>query len=98
MTKQRSFKSLVRARMAKTGESYTTARRHLLAKVEPAPTAAPATQARMTQKVSDSALRERTGRGWQEWFALLDAWGATEHNHTEIARWLVTEHRVDNWS
>ena len=31
MTKQKHFKQLVRSRMAKTGESYTTARRHVLA-------------------------------------------------------------------
>ena len=31
MTKQRSFKHLVRTRMAKTGESYTAARATLLA-------------------------------------------------------------------
>ncbi|MER7459239.1 hypothetical protein [Micromonospora sp. NPDC126480] len=34
MTNQRAFKSRVRARMAKTGESYTTARRHLLARAD----------------------------------------------------------------
>ncbi|MGW1728088.1 BtrH N-terminal domain-containing protein [Streptomyces sp. NPDC002306] len=32
MTEQRGFKKLVRGRMARTGESYTTARRHVLAK------------------------------------------------------------------
>ena len=31
MTRQRTFKRLVRARMAKTGESYTAARRMLIA-------------------------------------------------------------------
>ena len=31
MTRQKHFKQLVRTRMAKTGESYTTARRHVLA-------------------------------------------------------------------
>ena len=31
MTKQKHFKERVRSRMAKTGESYTTARRHVLA-------------------------------------------------------------------
>lgn len=39
MTAQKNLKSLIRARMARTGESYTTARRHLLARRgEPAPT------------------------------------------------------------
>ncbi len=33
MTVRQSFKRLVRARMARTGESYTTARRHVLARV-----------------------------------------------------------------
>ncbi len=49
MTEDRDFKRLVRARMEKTGESYTTARAHLVAKperfrvdkTEPAPTPAP---------------------------------------------------------
>jgi hypothetical protein len=30
-------------------------------------------------------LRERTGRGWDKWFALLGAWGGTAQPHTEIA-------------
>jgi hypothetical protein len=36
MTEQKSLKKLVRARMARTGETYTTARRHVLAKSRPA--------------------------------------------------------------
>ena len=35
MTEQKSFKRLVRARMEKTGESYTTARARLLRAEEP---------------------------------------------------------------
>lgn len=97
MTSQKSFKSRVRARMDKTGESYTTARRHLLAKTAPASPATPAPQGIMGQQGSDAPLRERTGRGWGEWFALLDAWEATARTHTEIARWLADEHQVDGW-
>ena len=41
MTKQKSFKDRVRARMDKTSESYTTARRQLLAKSAPSPTRPP---------------------------------------------------------
>lgn len=97
MTRQKSFKSRVRARMDKTGESYTTARRHLLNKAAPAPANPPATNAAMVEKLSDASLHERTGRGWDEWFAVLDAWGATGRSHTEIARWLVAERQLDNW-
>lgn len=96
MTSHKSFKSRIRGRMAKTGESYTTARRQLVTKAGPPP--APVFDFAMSRKVSDSALRERTGRGWTEWFALLDAWGGIEHNHTAVARWLMVEHEVDNWS
>jgi hypothetical protein len=41
MTKQADFKRLVRARMARTGESYTAARRHLLAEQQETPVAGP---------------------------------------------------------
>ena len=42
-------------------------------------------------------LRANTGRAWDEWFALLDRWGAVERPHPEIARWLNEEHGVDGW-
>jgi uncharacterized protein YndB with AHSA1/START domain len=81
MTEHRSFKRLVRARMAKTGESYTAARANLLAATEPGPAPVLAT--------SDDKIRERTGRGWEEWFDLLDAEGMGERSHREIARWVA---------
>jgi hypothetical protein len=92
MTTQKSFKRLVRARMAKTGESYTAARRSLLAAEEPKSAEGPALT------VSDEVIRRRTGRGWEEWFDLLDDWGAIARPHGEIARWLASEHGIDGWS
>ncbi|WP_430501573.1 hypothetical protein ACQRWP_08405 [Micromonospora trifolii] len=108
MTTQRSFKARVRARMEKTGESYTTARRHLIKTVEPttasiaasppAPTEPTATAAAaQTERIADDLISARTGRGWAEWFALLDAASATEWTHTRIARHLATEHEVPGW-
>ncbi|MEU4717306.1 hypothetical protein AB0F73_27165 [Micromonospora purpureochromogenes] len=107
MTRQKSFKSRVRTRMDKTGESYTAARRHLLAgavaaeppTVAPAESAppAPGSGAAQADRISEAMLRERTGRGWDEWFALLDEWGAVQRTHTETARWLVTAHEVPGW-
>jgi hypothetical protein len=85
MTEHKSFKRLVRSRMEKTGESYTAARAMLL-RAEPSNGAgAP------TLKTSDEKIRERTGRGWEEWFALLDDWGAPVRSHREIARWLAEQ-------
>ena len=96
MTSQKSFKARVRTRMEKTGESYTTARRHLINRTaEPASAAAPSAHRRppaaaaQTERIADDLIRARTGRGWAEWFALLDAAAATEWTHTRIARHLV---------
>lgn len=85
MTRHKSFKRIVRSRMEKTGESYTAARTVLLAAndllaTEPPPLA-----------TSDVAIRERTGRGWEEWFDLLDEWGAAKRPHKEVARWVAAQ-------
>jgi hypothetical protein len=85
MTRQRSFKRLVRSRMEKTGESYTAARAVLLAGDERGATDEAPLLA------SDERIRRRTGRGWEEWFDLLDDWGATERTHREIARWVADQ-------
>jgi hypothetical protein len=85
MTTQRSFKRLVRTRMEKTGESYTAARARLLAGDEPQ---------RISLATSDETIRERTGRGWEEWFDLLDDWGAADKTHREIARWLAGQQGI----
>jgi hypothetical protein len=90
MTRQKSFKRLVRARMEKTGESYTAARATLLAADKKAPEPPELT-------MSDEAIRRRTGRGWEQWFDLLDESGAAELSHKEIARWLGEEQGVDGW-
>jgi len=91
MTRQRSFKRLVRSRMQKTGESYTAARAALLAAQEPKAIEGPALS------MSDEAIRRKTGRGWEEWFDLLDEWGAAERPHREVARWVAEEHGIDGW-
>src|ERR687891_886255 len=85
MTRHRSFKRLVRARMEKTAESYTAARAMLLAAEESEESEGP------PLATSDEAIRERTNRGWEEWFDLLDEWGAAERPHREIARWVAAQ-------
>jgi hypothetical protein len=89
MTEHRSFKRLVRARMEKTGESYTAARANLLSAEEPNRTDGSALA------TSDKAIRQRTGRGWEEWFELLDEWGAANRTHREIARWVAAKQGVE---
>ena len=105
MPNQKVFKQRVRARMAKTGEAYTAARRQLLNKSNeatetraPSATDAAADPAPSPELLtSDEALRRATGKGHEEWFALLDAWGGTDRKHPEIASWLRETHGTPSW-
>lgn len=82
MTRQRSFKRLVRLRMEKTGERYAAARAALLAANETGAAEAP------VLTVSDEVIRCRTGRGWEEWFDLLDERsGSDSRSSSGAARW-----------
>ena len=40
------------------------------------------------RKISDAAVRKATGKGWEEWFTLLDSEGAEALPHKQIARLL----------
>ena len=106
MTRARALKQVIRARAAKTGERYTTARRHVLATLvrakpsrpEPALAAPPTPAAKTRSKgMSDEAFRKRTGHGLDHWFAILDSFGGVEKGHTATARYLNEEHGVDGW-
>jgi len=89
MTRQKSFKRLVRSRMDKTGESYTAARAVLLAAKESAAVKRP------PLATSDAVIRQRTGRGWEQWFDLPHEWGAGELAHKEIARRVAAELAIE---
>jgi hypothetical protein len=47
--------------------------------------------------MSDDAVKARTGKTWAEWFAILDAAGAEEMTHPQIATYLSTEQAVPDW-
>jgi hypothetical protein len=103
MTRARTLKSNIRARMSKTGERYTTARRQVLAASAPK-TAAPSSPAAAATRTPDRAspvaearIFERTGHPLAHWFLVLDRFGALEKGHTLTARHLRDEHGVDGW-
>src|SRR5512142_490350 len=79
MPRQKDLKRLVRGRMRKTGESYTTARLHI---VKPGPAPDYAAVAGM----SNESVEKATGRNWPQWVALLDAQRAIEKSHRDIAK------------
>jgi hypothetical protein len=89
MTRDKAQKLATRARMLKTGERYTAARRHVVKpKEELNADVLPQT---------DAALRRNTGKSWKEWLRILDAWGAKKRKHGDIASYLMREHGVPGW-
>ena len=47
--------------------------------------------------MSDAAMTAATGKPGAQWFELLDAAGAAEWTHPQIARWLHDEQGVPGW-
>jgi hypothetical protein len=45
-------------------------------------------------RMSDEAVRAKTGKNWKEWFAILDKAGARKMNHQEIVKYLNTKQGV----
>lgn len=46
---------------------------------------------------TDEAIRRATGKGWDEWRQVLDAWDSPQKTHTEIAAYLARELGVADW-
>lgn len=42
-------------------------------------------------------VQRSTGRTRQEWFRILDSWGASGRPYREIAAWLTGEHGLSKW-
>jgi hypothetical protein len=103
MPTDKDFKRLVRGRMQKTGESYTSARAHLRRQTpaagaapstRPAPT--PADYARLAGR-SDAILKEKTGCTWERWVKALDHKKAYTWPHREIAQYVNEKYKVPGW-
>ena len=46
---------------------------------------------------TNDSILERTGKSWSDWFQILDGIDATKLTHTEIARYLYTDLKLDGW-
>jgi len=103
MTQNKDLKRLVRARMKKTGESYTSARAQITRKPKSKPAAAdarPAASAKDYAKLagmSDAVIKEKTGCTWQKWVNALDYHGAQKMSHREIASLVSDKYKVPSW-
>jgi len=90
MTEKKDFKRLVRARMKKTGEAYTTARSHI------AKAPSPDDYAKLAG-MSDSIIEQKTGCTWERWVKSLDYHGAEKMSHREIAKLVTGKYNVGSW-
>lgn len=95
MTKQESFKERIRTRMVKTGERYNAARRVLIEQSSSRKSSHRNWVAEPEH--SEDTIKANTGRGWNEWTQVLDAWSADTKGHTAIATHLREEYGVDGW-
>jgi hypothetical protein len=52
---------------------------------------------REQKRMSDEAVKERSGKTWTEWFKILDKAGAKKMSHQEISAYLHKEQGVGPW-
>jgi len=99
MTLEKDFKRLVRARMAKTGESYTAARAQILDKPteKPERVAPKPPDYEALSGITNRRLKERTGCAWEKWVPMLDHFGAADMRHREIAALVNRKFKINDW-
>lgn len=113
MPTNKDFKRLVRGRMQRTGESYTSARANLLKKAGGAAVAAgaatreaaasaasaapPAADYAKVAGMSNETLKAKTGCTWDKWVWALDRVKAHQWPHGEIAEYVVEKYKIDGW-
>src|ERR1043166_6292617 len=101
MPTNKDFKRVVRARMRKTGESYTAARAQLLrstpSRVYAAPVAVTPANYALAAGISDAALKKATGCTWQRWVKALDHDEAYAWTHARIAKHVREKYKTPSW-
>ncbi len=45
----------------------------------------------------DAAVKEKTGKVWSQWIAILDKWGAAKKPHKEMAAYLHKQYQLPAW-
>jgi uncharacterized protein YndB with AHSA1/START domain len=53
--------------------------------------------AKKGKRISDEAVKAKTGKDWAAWFRILDRAGARKMTHTEIATLLHEKEKVPGW-
>jgi hypothetical protein len=103
MPTNKDLKRLVRARMRKTGEAYTTARAHIIKR----PTTKTVSTIARTRAskidyaalagTSDASIKAKTGCTWERWVRALDNHGAMEMSHRDIVTLVSKKYKIEDW-
>jgi uncharacterized protein YndB with AHSA1/START domain len=51
----------------------------------------------ISPRMSDIAVKAKTGKNWKDWFSVLDKAGARKMNHQEIVKLVNEKHSVGPW-
>lgn len=94
---QKDLKKIVRTRMQKTGESYTTARLRVVSRKNEEKSEPPPEYAALAG-MSNAAVKKATSRDWPAWVQLLDERHASEQSHGEIVKYVSSLGTPDWWS
>jgi hypothetical protein len=101
MPRNKDLKRVIRARMQKTGEAYTSARAQVINKASTGNNSAaaplPTEDYAALAGTRDDAILARTGRTWEQWTHELDTHDAAAMPHREIATLLREQYGVDSW-
>jgi hypothetical protein len=97
MPQQKGFKRVVRTRMQRTGESYTTARLHLVKKQALVEPVAPPENYAALAKLSDESVKKATGCDWSKWVFVLDKANGKEMSHPELVAHIREKYNTPGW-
>lgn len=93
MTDPEQLKRRIHERMIEFGRDGALARLRGGPSASPEPDGATADD----PDVAEASLREATGRSWEQWREVIDAWPGHTDGHAAVARHLVEEHGVPGW-
>jgi len=54
-------------------------------------------KAQVTPRMSDAAVKAKTGKTWEQWFTLLDKAGAKKLDHQAIVTYVSKQHGIGPW-
>jgi hypothetical protein len=49
------------------------------------------------QRITEKTVKAKTGKIWEEWFTILDSWGAKEKGHAQNVKHLREHYELSPW-